>query len=533
MQLQEWRALDFISVHPDFDAEHLRSDLGMVRLVRALPFRRQIQPAKLPEAELDLSRELSAGRFCHAAGWGSTRPVFRIDPQAQTDKWVYCRHVGRVVLLKVLQKVELPLITIGRCMELYDGEPGLMSADANLCTLSSEVKDACNGDSGGPLVCMDYLVGVVSWGRGCAGPSRPGVYARVDTNLQWMRETMAEVSRNATSGSTGVAAAVFCWLPAAVPHLASLTISTYHAALIHRSIIQDNVWKVYVLALGVVLLQLYASSPQPATAPFPSAPDNSSAGGGNRERAPLQEAKTWHSVTLAHTCNVTVTTLVMFSDLQELRNVSHIVVHPNLTVARGYPDLALVRITRPLPYKEQIQPVSLPAGGVDTEYDLPSGRRCYVAGWGVTGPETTNARTAIALVTGLCVIEDLLYTLPLLQKVTMPLLSFKDCVKKYPWAKDLLVEKEHICTLSIEGKDACSGDAGGPLVCDGFMVALVSTGVGCATNTNPTIYSRTDTHMHWIVRTTDLLRANSVSRRPNTTVLLTLTMALSRICYAS
>ncbi|XP_046988115.1 trypsin-2-like [Schistocerca americana] len=234
---------------------------------------------------------------------------------------------------------------------------------------------------------------------------------------------------------------------------------------------------------------------------------------------------------VARTCNVTVTTLVTFSDLQEFRNVSHMVVHPNLTVARGYPDLALVRIARPLPYKEQIQPVSLPAGGVDTEYDLPSGRRCYVAGWGVTAPETTNARTAIALVTGLCMIEDLLYTLPLLQKVTMPLLSFKDCVKKYPWAKDFLVEKEHICTLSIEGKDACSGDAGGPLVCDGFMVALVSTGVGCATNTNPTIYSRTDTHMHWIVRTTDLLRANSVSRRPNTTVLLTLTMALSRICY--
>ncbi|XP_049799559.1 serine protease 27-like [Schistocerca nitens] len=219
---EEWRALDLISVHPDFDAEQLRSDLGMVRLVRALPFLKQIQPAKLPETELDLSKELSAGRLCHAAGWGSTQPVFRMDPQAQTDKWVYCRQTGRVVLLKVLQKVELPLITIERCMELYHGEPGLMSADANLCTLSSEVKDACNGDSGGPLVCMDYLVGVVSWGRGCAGPAHPGVYARVDTNLQWMRETMADVSRNATSGSAGVAAAFFCWLPAAVPHLACL-----------------------------------------------------------------------------------------------------------------------------------------------------------------------------------------------------------------------------------------------------------------------------------------------------------------------
>ncbi|XP_049855504.1 tryptase gamma-like [Schistocerca gregaria] len=236
---EEWRAVDLITVHPDFDAEQLWSDLGMVRLARALPFRRQIQPAKMPEAELDLSKELSEGRLCHAAGWGSTRPVFRMDPQAQTEKWVYCRHVGRVVLLKVLQKVELPLITIERCMELYYGEPGLMSANANLCTLSTEVKDACNGDSGGPLVCMDYLVGVVSWGRGCAGPAHPGVYARVDTNLQWLRETMADVSRNATSGSAGVTAAVFCWLPAAAPHFASFYECLVSVLLLYRLLCID------------------------------------------------------------------------------------------------------------------------------------------------------------------------------------------------------------------------------------------------------------------------------------------------------
>ena len=46
-------------------------------------------------------------------------------------------------------------------------------------------KDSCEGDSGGPMIRrassrLSYeLVGVTSWGYGCAQKGRPGVYARV------------------------------------------------------------------------------------------------------------------------------------------------------------------------------------------------------------------------------------------------------------------------------------------------------------------------------------------------------------------
>jgi len=77
--------------------------------------------------------------------------------------------------------------------------------DNMLCAKDNQgtVSDACQGDSGGCLVRTgshptgedDTLLGLVSWGYGCADPNFPGVYSRMSSIFPWLRETICGKSK--------------------------------------------------------------------------------------------------------------------------------------------------------------------------------------------------------------------------------------------------------------------------------------------------------------------------------------------------
>ncbi|XP_032057636.1 transmembrane protease serine 5 [Aythya fuligula] len=155
--------------HPLYNGSSLDYDIALMKLRVPLNFSDAIHAVCLPPSH----RDLFPGTPCWVSGWGYTRP-----DQAQ--------------LTETLKEALVPLISTRRCNSscMYEGE---LTARM-LCAGYLQGKiDACQGDSGGPLVCQDdltwRLVGVVSWGQGCAEPNHPGVYTNVAQLLPWIYRT--------------------------------------------------------------------------------------------------------------------------------------------------------------------------------------------------------------------------------------------------------------------------------------------------------------------------------------------------------
>jgi len=75
----------------------------------------------------------------------------------------------------------------------------------NMLCASAPSTDSCFGDSGGPLIIKgtnsndDIQVGIVSWGFECANPNFPGVYARVDNKIDWIKKIICIIASDVPS----------------------------------------------------------------------------------------------------------------------------------------------------------------------------------------------------------------------------------------------------------------------------------------------------------------------------------------------
>jgi len=112
----------------------------------------------------------------------------------------------------IANKVTVPIYSDAACRQAYGS--GSISSGMVCAGLTQGGKDSCQGDSGGPLFYDDpagakTLIGIVSWGAGCADAGLPGVYTRVSSYASWLcQQTNSLYLCNAASSLASPVAAV-------------------------------------------------------------------------------------------------------------------------------------------------------------------------------------------------------------------------------------------------------------------------------------------------------------------------------------
>ncbi|XP_058791265.1 transmembrane protease serine 9-like [Phymastichus coffea] len=144
-------------------------DIALLRLNERVPLSETIRPICLPK----IQDNLYAGKSAVASGWGTLK------------------ENGKASCL--LQSVDLPVMSQTDCRINTDYKPRAITDNMMCAGYSEGKKDSCQGDSGGPLVVERAdgkyeLIGVVSWGNGCARAGYPGVYSRVTRYLDWIAD---------------------------------------------------------------------------------------------------------------------------------------------------------------------------------------------------------------------------------------------------------------------------------------------------------------------------------------------------------
>ncbi len=163
-------------IHPKYSASKSSHDYALLELASAIDFTNgKLGKIEIADSNLETSGGLEDGIVATVLGWGVTR-----ENGSQPS---------------VMREVDVPLVSRERAnaREAYNGQINEAMIAAGY---DQGGKDSCQGDSGGPLIIRDKaagthtLVGVVSFGDGCARPKKYGIYSNVAYANEWIRSVM-------------------------------------------------------------------------------------------------------------------------------------------------------------------------------------------------------------------------------------------------------------------------------------------------------------------------------------------------------
>jgi hypothetical protein len=166
-----------MAVHPLYDEFTFENDVTLFKLSEDAMLKSEtgeLVPA--PYITLSPDRIDEVGYSMTVIGFGD------IDPEESNTQFS-----------DNLRQTDVNFVSNEDCRRAHRGE----ITEEMMCA-AAPGKDACYGDSGGPLIKLspsgnytdDRLVGIVSWGRGCADANYPGVYTRISYFYDWIIGSM-------------------------------------------------------------------------------------------------------------------------------------------------------------------------------------------------------------------------------------------------------------------------------------------------------------------------------------------------------
>lgn len=162
------------------------------------------------------------------------------------------------------------------------------------------------------------------------------------------------------------------------------------------------------------------------------------------------------------------------------RLVEEQIPHPYFNSKTGNNDLGLLRMDKDVAYTDFIRPICLPPINIPPP---PVGSIMTVCGWGAT---EDGSQADIK------------------SKIEIPLIANSECIKTVSSLTS--ITPNQVCAGGVEGKDACKGDSGGPLMrtyvddtSQWYQEGIVSRGRGCGKKGYPGVYTRVARYINWIV----------------------------------
>ncbi|XP_040896210.1 duodenase-1-like isoform X2 [Toxotes jaculatrix] len=181
-------------------------------------------------------------------------------------------------------------------------------------------------------------------------------------------------------------------------------------------------------------------------------------------------------LTAAHCDNPKLTSVVLGTrnlkeaDNEKRRSIEERYTHPKYESAGPSNDIMLLKFSGKVQWNNRVQPIQLP----HSEIHMEDNEKCSVAGWGSTA--TDHAGVDELRVVDVSVINQV-------------------CEQLWPG-----LPLNVICAGGYNtDKGFCEGDGGGPLVCDGIAVGIVSFGnSNCHYPDLPNVYTDVSKYLPWI-----------------------------------